>query len=205
MLVQFLSIRSERNQHFLMTLIFFVFILYSCYTSFDLNLLIVIPLFLVCIISVYFLFKFQLKNRQIIEPQLSIKGNKNKVLKKNMKWVVYPFLIYSLLTFLHFFVVFTSGNSVVPLLYDYGIGGALALGFNYFLATNWKYGICNEGLILGSKFDSKLVLWENIIKVDYQKDFIIVLTKENFPISLFSFPYNQENKGLEKLLKYKIL
>jgi hypothetical protein len=154
--------------------------------------------------TIYFLFKFQLKNRQIVEPQLYLKGSKNKVLKKNMKWVVYPFLIYSLLTFIHFFVVFTSGDSILPLLYDYGIGGVLALGFNYFLTRNWNYGICNEGLLLGSKFDSKLVLWEQIIKVDYQKDFIIIQTKENFPISLFSFPNKQENKVLEKLLKYKL-
>lgn len=205
MVVQFLSSKSEKYQHLLMMLVFIVFILYSCYTSFGLSLLLVIPLFIFCILGVIYLMKIQIKSRSLVQLQFYLKANKRKVLKRNNNWVLIPSIIYTLLTLLHFYIVYSSGKSLLPLVYDYGIGGVLALGFNMFITNNWHYGICNDGIVLGSKYDTKLIKWQFIKNITYNKQDLIVKMVENFPITHFTLKLDSKTKEFEKLLKYKVL
>lgn len=203
MLVQYLNIRSEKNQHFLMICMFLVFIFYSLYTSFNISLWLVSPLILMSVVGVVLLMRRQIKNRTVVQLQVYFKADKRKVLKRNINWVLYPFLIYSLLTFIHFYVVFISGKSLMPLIYDYGIGGLLALLFTFFMLRKWNYGVCNEGIVIGSKFDSKLIVWENIDKVNYGEGKIEIIFRKQFPIQYLVFENVEEVMVLKKLLSYK--
>lgn len=205
MVVQFLSSKSEKYQHLLMMLVFFIFILYSCYTSFGLSLLLVIPLFFFCILGVIYLMRIQIKSRSLVQLQFYLKANKRKVLKRNNNWVLVPSIIYTLLTLLHFYIVYSSGKSLLPLVYDYGIGGVLALGFNMFITNNWHYGICNDGIVIGYKYDTKLIKWVFIKNITYNKQDLIVKMVENFPITHFTLKLDSKTKEFEKLLKYKVL
>ena len=92
----------------------------------------------------------------------------------------------------------------MPLVYDYGIGGVLAFALTYYMNKNWNIGICNEGLIYGSKLDSKLIRWNYIKTINYLSNSIEVKFIEGYPLDLINISSLDDINTFEKLLKYKI-
>lgn len=205
MLVQFSSIKSERNQHLMMSFVFLIFIIYSLYAVLYISLIPTICIISFLVFGVYFFMKQQLNNRTVIQLQLMIKLTKGKSLKRNRKWIIGPFVIYSLLTIAHFLVVYSSGESIMSLVYDYGIGGVLAVGFNFYMSKNWNVGICDDGVIFGSKLDSKLIKWKYIEYVNYLPTSIEIVFIKNYPLDLITISNSTNLSSFEKLLKYKSL
>lgn len=204
MLVQFLNAQSELRQHLMVTLFFLIFIVYSLHPNFNISIWLLLPLILASIGGIYWLLRLQMKNRLIVAVQSIEKANRFSVVKRKIAWVLIPFLLYSILTLVHFYIVYTGSGEVVPLAYDYGLGGLLALGFNFFLYKKWQFGICNEGIIIGSKLDAKLITWECVKGVDYQSNKIIILLKNGISIQQLEITNLKQIKVFEKLLKYKI-
>ena len=60
---------------------------------------------------------------------------------------------------------------------------ALTLKFTV-LERNWNLGLSDKGIIFGSKYDTKLIIWKNIAKYDVDKNNnqIIITCKSNQPI-----------------------
>lgn len=204
MLVQYLTVQSERDQHLMLSIVFFIFIVYSLYSVLYLSLFVAIALIILCIFGVYFYMKKQINNRTIIQPQVFFKTSKKKSLKRNASWVFVPFMIYSFLTIFHFIIVESSGSSILPLVYDYGIGGVLAFALSSYMNKNWSIGVCDDGLILGSKLDLKLVTWEHIVHVNYLPNSIEVELVKDHPLDTLSIFHPKDLSVIETLLKYKI-
>jgi hypothetical protein len=204
MLVQFLTLESERNQHIMISCLFLIFIIYSLYSALYISLSVALVFMVIFGFGVYYYFKKQLKNRTVIQLQVFEKEVKQKSLKRNLIWLAVPFVIYTLLTVIHFSIVYFSGSSIVPLIYDYGLGGLFALGFSFYMNRNWSVGLCDEGLIVGSKLDARLITWEFIQEVDYKINSIeIELTKE-YPLDKIRLVSTNNLQTFEKLLKYKV-
>ncbi len=204
MLVQILSFKSERDQHLMMFFVFLIFIVYSCYSVLRVPLLFVVPAIIVFGLVIIHFFRNQFQNKLKIQPQVIFKGNKHSQLIKSRKWFFISSLIYSSLTILHFAIVYLGNESIVPLLYDYGFGGLLALGLNFYMAKNWSYGICDEGIIIGSKLDNKVVCWSEIGSINYDNQQIVIIFKNYFPFSELKISDFQSVEVFKKLLTYKI-
>lgn len=203
MVVQYLTIQAERNQHLMISALFLIFIVYSLYSALFINLLLTISLIVLLSFNVYFFLKKQLKNKTLIQIQIYERASKQKFIRNNLTYTIVPFIIYSMLTLLHFLIVYFSENSLMPLVYDYGLGGVLALGLSFYLNKNWNFGICEEGLVIGSKFDSKLIVWEQIKKVHYNTTEIVIEFKKGYPLSILTIDSSVDKENYEKLLKYK--
>lgn len=204
MLTQILNYKSEIQQHLLVVVFFLGFIFYSLYNQLGLNLWILLLLLIFCVLSVYLLMKNQTKNRQMVSVQLIEKANKYKVVKRKIAWIVFPFLLYTILTLLHFYIVYLGTGDYMPMVYDYGFGGLLALVFNIYIFNNWKIGISDDGIIIGSRFDAKLIQWKNIVSVDYQGSEINIVLK-NTSIQRITLVNLEQQLEIQKLLKYKVL
>lgn len=204
MLTQILNYKSEIQQHLLVVVFFLGFIFYSLYNQLGLNLWILLLLLILCVFSVYLLMKNQAKNRQMVSVQIIEKANKYKIVKRKTVWIVFPFLLYTILTLLHFYVVYLGTGDYMPMVYDYGLGGLLALVFNIYIFNNWQIGISDDGIIIGSRFDAKLIQWKNIVSVDYQGSEINIVLK-NTSIQRITLVNLEQQLEIQKLLKYKVL
>ncbi len=205
MIFQYLTFKANLDQHLMMILVFFIFITYSLYTSFGISVYLLILVISMLSIAVYLLLKKQLKNRVVVHPQLFWKANKLKVVEHNRYWQLIPFTLYSLLTLAHFGIVYWSGQSIEPLVYDYGLGGVFALGLSYYQFKNWSVGICDDGLLIGSKLDGKLITWSNVKNVNYTHNTIEITLNSNFPVSKLTISNQKFIEDFKKLLKYKLL
>lgn len=209
MIFQYLTFKANFNQHLMMVLVFLIFILYSLYSSLWISIYLLLGVGAVLSFFVYLLIKKQLNNRVVVHPQLLWKANKLRVERQNKYWQFLPFLIYSLLTIIHFGIVYQSGESILPLAYDYGLGGLFAIAFSYYQFKNWMIGIADEGLLIGSKLDGKLITWDNVKSVNYLtnkigKNLIEINLNSNFPITKLTISNVKYIDDFKKLLEYKL-
>lgn len=204
MIFQYLTFQANFKQHLMMVLVFLIFILYSIYSSFGISIYLTLIGIVFLTIGVVFLMKDQLSNKVVVQPQLLWNANRLKVVRQNIYWQFIPFLIYSLLTLAHFSVVFLSGESLTALAYDYGLGGLFAIALSYYQFKNWMIGISDEGLLIGSKLDGKLIAWNNVESVNYLTNKIEVNLKSNFPISKLIVKDKKHINDFKKLLEYKV-
>jgi len=204
MIFQYLTFQANLKQHLMMVLVFLIFITYGLYSSSWISIYLMLSGIVLFSIPVYFLMKTQLNNRVVVQPQLFWKENKLKAMQQNIYWQITPFLIYSLLTILHFGIVYFSGASIKGLAYDYGLGGLFAIGFSYYQFKNWMIGISDEGLLIGSKLDGKLITWNNVESVNYLTDKIEIQLDSKFPISKLTISNEAYSHDFKKLLQYKL-
>ncbi len=204
LLVQLLTKKSEFYQQLLMVLLFWGFIVYSVYTELNISFYGMLGgLILIGIFSVY-LIRFQLKNRVGVRPQLIWDLNNNRI-QKNILWLGIPFFVVTLLTIFHFYIVYSRGNNLAPLFWDYGIGGVLGLALYIFQLKTRMIGICDEGIITGYKLELKLITWNHIQEAVVKDDTLIITFNQFFPISMITIHINDEfGKNLKTLLEYKI-
>lgn len=202
MLVQYLNFQSELKQHLMMSLFFLAFILYSLYNQLGINLWIIAPLIIICIASVFLILRNQTKFRKQVQVQVIEPSNKFKVVKRRLSWVVLPFILYTLLTAVHFYIVYLGSGNYIPMIYDYGVGGLLAIVFNFYLFKNWNIGICDEGIIIGSKLDAKLIKWE-LIESNNNMNSKVELILVNTSIKRLYIEGLKEQENFLKLLNYK--
>lgn len=202
MLVQYLNFQSELKQHLMMSLFFLSFILYSLYNQLGINLWIIAPLIIICIASVFLILRNQTKFRKQVQVQVIEPSNKFKVVKRRLSWVVLPFILYTLLTAVHFYIVYLGSGNYIPMIYDYGVGGLLAIVFNFYLFKNWNIGICDEGIIIGSKLDAKLIKWE-LIESNNNMNSKVELILVNTSIKRLYIEGLKEQENFIKLLNYK--
>ncbi len=126
LLVQLLTKKSEFYQQLLMVILFIGFIVYSVFEDLNIPYYWMLAFLFFDGIIGFYLIRFQMKNRVGVRPQIIWNLNKNSI-QKNVYWLVIPFIILTILTIFHFYIVYVSEESLEPLYWDYGIGGALGL------------------------------------------------------------------------------
>jgi hypothetical protein len=111
------------------------------------------------------------------------------------------------LTALHFYIDYKYKGNIMPLIYDYGIGGVLALTLKFIvLDRKWNLGLSDKGIIFGSKFDTKLITWKNIAKYDVDKNNneIIITCKSNQPIKTIKLQVGKQLKNSILILEQAV-
>ncbi len=204
LLVQLLTKKSEFYQQLLMILLFWGFIVYSVYTELNISFYGMLGSLILIGAVGFYLIRFQLKNRVGVRPQLIWNLNNNRV-QKNIFWIGIPFLVLTLLTLFHFYIVYKSGTSLEPLYWDYGIGGILGLALYIFQFKTRMIGICDEGILTGYKLELKLITWNHIQDAVIKDDTLTITFKQFFPISSMTIHINDEfGKNFKTLLEYKV-
>ena len=102
-----------------------------------------------------------MQNKTSVTPYFAWKANKYKSLQFNYSLKIMGVFLLGGLTALHFYIDYKYKGNIMPLIYDYGIGGILALTLKFtVLERNWNLGLSDKGIIFGSKYDTKLIIWK---------------------------------------------
>ena len=158
-------------------------------------------------IAVLILMRQMMQNKTSVKPYFAWKANKYSSLQFNYSLKIIGFILLGGLTALHFYIDYEYKGNIMPLIYDYGIGGVLALALKFIvLERNWNLGLADKGIIFGSKFDTKLIIWKDIAKYDVDKknNEIIITCKSNQPIKTIKLQVGKQLKNSILILEQAV-
>ena len=204
MVTQFANKKLERIQLLLGVMLFCIFISYSLIHAFPMYSEYVIITIIIQSIAVLILMRLVIQNKTSVSPYFAWKANKYKALQFNYSLKIMGFFLLGGLTALHFYIDYKYKGNIMPLIYDYGIGGILALALKFIvLERNWHIGLADKGIIFGSKFDTKLIIWNDIAKYDVDKKNkeIIITCKSNQPIKTIKLEVGKQLKNSVLILE----
>jgi hypothetical protein len=207
MITQFANKKMERIQLLLGVVLFCIFISYSLNQAYPIYSAYIIIAILIQAVAVLILMRQMMQNKTSVKPYFGWKANKYSSLQFNYSLKIIGFLLLSGLTALHFYIDYKYNGSIMPLIYDYGIGGILALALKFIvLERKWNVGLADKGIIFGSKFDTKLIIWEDITKYDIDKNNneIIITCKSNQPIKTIKLQVGKQLKNSILILEQAV-
>ncbi len=175
MIVQIANNRQDRNMLNMGAAVLLIFIIYSAGSAFEFPSYLTYGSILVIIYFIIVWMRMMIRNKTQVKPFFAWEDKKLKVLKNNPSIRILNYSIVTLLTVAHFAVVLQGTQDIMPLVYDYGIGGAAFIVFQFLLSLNWHVGLSDKGIIFGSKYDSKLIAWENIDRIEEDRNSATIL------------------------------
>ena len=207
MITQFANKKLERIQLLLGVVLFCVFISYSLNHAFPIYSTYIIIAIIIQAVAVLILMRQMLQNKTSVKPYFAWKANKYGSLQFNYSVKIIGLLLLGGLTALHFYIDYKYKGNIMPLIYDYGIGGVLALALKFIvLERKWNLGLADKGIIFGSKFDTKLIIWQDIAKYDVDKNNneIIITCKPNQPIKRIKLQVGKQLKNSILILEQAV-
>lgn len=207
MVTQFANKKLEYIQILLGVMLFCIFISYSLIHAFPMYSTYIISTIIFQAVTVLILMRQVIQNKTSVTPYFAWKANKYKSLQFNYSLKIIGVFLLGGLTALHFYIDYKYKGNIMPLIYDYGIGGILALTLKFtFLERNWNLGLSDKGIIFGSKYDTKLIIWKNIAKYDVDKNNnqIIITCKSNQPIKTVKLQVGKQLKNSILILEQAI-
>ena len=207
MITQFANNKLERIQLLLGVIMFCIFISYSLNHAFPPYSTYIIIAIVAQAIGVLILMRKMMQNKTSVKPYFAWRANKYKSLKFNYSIKIIGFITLGGLTALHFYIDFKYKGNIMPLVYDYGIGGILALALKFIvLERKWNLGLSDKGIIFGSKFDTKLIIWSDIDKyhIDKNNNEIIITCNSNQPIKNIKLQVGKQMKNSILILEQAI-
>ncbi len=143
---------------------------------------------------VVLLFKKQLNNMKFASVLSAVKSKKIESLKVNWKIKFFFNVLISMLSAFHFYIWISQGKELMPLYQEYGVGALLGLfliGFNTF---NFFITITDEGVVVGSKIEPKLITFEQMESYSFRNNEIKISLKHKSIISeIIIMDRNQQN------------
>ncbi len=197
MVIQFANKKLERIQLLVGIILFCIFISYSLNHAFPMYSKYIVIAILIQAVSLLILMRQMMQNKTTVKPYFAWKANKYNSLQFNYSLKIIGYILLGGLTALHFYIDLKYKGDILPLIYDYSIGGVLALALKFIvLERNWHLGLADKGIIFGSKFDTKLIIWQDIAKYDIDKNNneIIITCKSNQPIKTIKLQVGKQLK-----------
>ena len=207
MITQFANKKLERIQLLLGVMLFCIFISYSLNHAFPMYYTYIIIPILIQAVAVLILMRQMMQNKTSVKPYFAWQANKYSSLQFNYSLQLIGFLLLGGLTALHFYIDYKYKGNIMPLIYDYGIGGILALALKFIvLERKWNLGLADKGIIFGSKFDTKLIIWKDIAKYDVDKNNneIIITCKSDQPIKTIKLQVGKQLKNSILILEQAV-
>jgi hypothetical protein len=198
MITQFANKKLERIQLLLGVVLFCVFISYSLNHAFPIYSTYIIVFIIIQAVAVLILMRQMMQNKTSVKPYFAWKANKYHSLQFNYSVKIIGFSLLGALTAVHFYIDYKYKGNIMPLIYDYGIGGVIGLALKFaVLERKWNLGLADKGVIFGSKFDTKLIIWKDIAKYDVDKsnNEIIITCKSNQPIKTIKLQVGKQIKN----------
>ncbi len=145
-------------------------------------------------VFIILLFKKQLNNMKFASVLSTVKSKRGECLKINWKIKIFFNLVITLLSAFHFYIWISQGKELMPLYQEYGVGillGIFLIGFNAF---NFFITITDEGVVVGSKIEPKLITFEQMESYSFQNNEIKISLKHKSIISeIIITDRNQQN------------
>ena len=207
MITQFANKKLECMQLLLGIVLFCIFISYSLSHAFPVYSAYIIVFIIIQAVAVLILMRQMMQNKTAVKPYFAWKANKYQSLQFNYSLKIIGFLLLGGLTALHFYIDYKYKGNIMPLIYDYGFGGVLALALKFIvLERKWNLGLADKGVIFGSKFDTKLIIWKDIAKyyVDKNNNEIIITCKSNQPIKTIKLQVGKQLKNSILILEQAV-
>ena len=207
MITQFANKKLECIPLLLGIMLFCIFISYSLIHEFPMYSTYIITTIIIQAVAVLVLMRQMMHNKTSVTPYFAWRANKYKSLKFNYSLKIIGFFLLGGLTALHFYIDYKYKGNIMPLIYDYGIGGILAVTLKFIvLERNWNLGLGDKGIIFGSKYDTKLVIWKDIATyyVDKNNNQIIITCKPNQPIKTIKLQVGNQLKNSISILEQAI-
>ncbi len=159
----------------------------------------------VAAIGIIFFFMRQLKNMTIAKIIAQTKHKKFKLVKINWLLVIGSNLLIIGLSCLHFYIWIKQGKDLMPLYNEYGIGALLGIGMFIMNSRDFSITITDKGIAFGSKFDLKLIQWQDIESVDQDENNLIIIPKNTIGFKSLKIPIQAVSKELDSLLRMEDL
>jgi len=207
MITQFANNKLERIQLLLGVILFCIFISYSLNHAFPLYSNYITAAIVIQAIGVLILMRQMMQNKTSVQPYFAWKANKYKSLQFNYTTKIIGIIVLGGLTAVHFYIDYKYKGDIMPLVYDYGIGGLIALGLKFIvLERNWNLGLSDKGIIFGSKFDTKLITWSEITKYEVNRstNTITIVCNSNHPIKSIQLEVGKQLRNSELILEQVI-
>lgn len=203
MIVQILSSKSRWVQFTMGNIILVIFIVYYLDLIFPINKIAIYASMGILGAMVFYLFRSLMSLRRQIKPYGIWKANKLKNTRINLGGVLLETTLSGGLIALHFWLFKSAGKEMMPLVWDYGFAGIAFLGIRYFMDRNFFIGIAEEGIILGPKFEPKVIDWSNIKEAKYETNKIVLSFHSNFPMSKLVLQPENQVAQVKQLLEMK--
>ena len=207
MITQFANKKLEYIQLLLGVMLFCIFIFYSLIHAFPMYFTYIITTIIIQAVAVLVLMRQMMHNKTSVTPYFAWRANKYKSLKFNYSLKIMGFFLLGGLSGLHFYIDYKYKGNIMPLIYDYGIGGILAVTLKFIvLERHWNLGLGDKGIIFGSKYDTKLIIWKDIATYDVDKNNnqIIITCKPNQPIKTIKLQVGKQLKNSISILEQAI-
>jgi len=203
MIVQILSSKSRWVQFTMGNLILVIFIVYYLDLIFPINKIAVYVSMALLGAMVVFMFKKLMQLRRQVKPFAIWKANKYKHTKINIGAILLESTLSGGLVAIHFWMFWSAGKEIMPLVWDYGFAGVAFLGIRFFMDRNYFIGIAEEGVLVGSKFEPKLVSFSEISSALVKEKFIELSFNKGYPLSKVVLQPEQQLLQVRQLLEMK--
>jgi hypothetical protein len=155
--------------------------------------------------GIIFFFTRQLKNMIIAKVISQTKHKKFATVKTNWLLIITSNVVIIGLSLLHFYIWIQQGKNLAPLYNEYGIGALLGIGLFIVNSRDFSIITTDQGIAFGSKFDLKLLLWEDIHSVKYEGNNIIIIPKNTVGFKSLRMPKEAISRDLESLLRMNVI
>lgn len=152
-------------------------------------------------IGIVFFFMRQIKNMTVAKIIGQTKHKKFKVVKINWLLILGSNLVIVSLSLLHFYIWVQQGKDLTPLYNEYGVGALLGLGLFIMNSRGFSIVTTDKGIAFGSKFDLKLLQWQDIKTATQVENNLIVIPKNTIGFKSLKIPLTSVSRELENLLK----
>jgi hypothetical protein len=152
-------------------------------------------------IGIVFFFIKQLKNMTFARIISQTKHNKFHVVKTNWLLIIISNIIIIGLSMFHFYIWSQQGKDLGPLYNEYGIGALLGVGLFIINSRDFSLTITDKGIAYGSKFDLKLLLWEDIHTARKDGNSLRIIPKNKMGFKSLNIPNEAVSRDLENLLR----
>ena len=151
--------------------------------------------------GIVFFFIRQIKNMTFAKVITQTKHKKFQVVKTNWTLIIISNMVIIGLSLLHFYIWIQQGKDLGPLYNEYGIGLLLGVGLFIMNSRDFTITTTDKGIAFGSKFDLKLLLWEDIQSIKQNENSLLIIPKNTVGFKSLMVPNEAISRELESLLR----
>jgi hypothetical protein len=122
-------------------------------------------------------------------------------IKRNHTYVILLNMAISLSAGVHFYLYYVQELSFTHLIWEYGIGGTFATGVRILQNRNNQLVLSDNGLIIGSKLDMKLIEWKDIQHLVENTNSFSIMFSKDFPIHSIDLTKSQRTLQAKNWIK----
>lgn len=145
---------------------------------------------------------FMIKNTIVVKVYQSVQLSFSKNIFINSYYFAISNLIVIAATAAHFYLRYSFHFDLTDLYWEYGFGGLIAIGLQLLLKRNPVLSITDKGLIVGSKFEMKVVEWKQINALTNEDNSFTIHFKSVFPLKKIKVPKNSKTIDFKKFIEH---